>query len=300
MKKMNNKGFTLIEIITVLIILTVVVITIYPIVINRVDSSRKKAYDTQIKVFEKAAEDWAVSFKNLSSIPMRDGETLTLNLGDLKIGGFLDMDIVNPITNKSFPNDMLITITKKGNQYDIVVIEDSGTDVEEENIIVKESPTIVLNGGYLMYLELGDTYEEQWANAYSYDGVDLSEEVTRQITLNGSQKSSIDTSEKNTYKIYYIIEDQNNGFRNSAIRTVIVRDTTPPILNFEETTTISLSQATNFNLMSGVTVSDNSRDNVAITHSGTVERRVGSYIITYTATDSSNNTSVKKRIIKVQ
>ena len=297
---MNRKGFTLIEIITVLVILTVLVLTISPIIINRVNSSREKAYKIQISNIKKAAEDWAASPKNIASIPEREGEVLTLNLADLKIGGYLDVDVKNPLTNKSFPNDMLITITKKGNQYDIVVIENSGTDLDEDNIIISETPTLVLNGSYLTYVELNGTYEELWGRAYSHDGVDLSEDVTREILKDNVQKVSVDTSQIGTYKIYYIVVDPDNGYRNTAIRTVIIRDTTAPTIHLEETTTITTSQATNYNLMSGVSASDNSGENITVTYSGSVRNTPGSYVITYTAKDSNNNTAVRKRIIKVQ
>ncbi len=296
----KNKGFTLIEIITVLVILTVLVLTVSPIIINRVNSSREKTYKLQISNIKKAAEDWAASPKHISSIPENDGEVLTLNLADLKIGGYLDIDIKNPITNKSFPNDMLITITKKGNQYDIVVIENSGTDIEEDNIIISESPTIFLTGSYLTYVELNGKYEELWGNAYSHDGTDLSEDISREILKDDVQKANVDTSQIGTYKIYYIVVDPNNGFRNSAIRTVVIRDTTAPIINLEETTTITSLQASNYNLMSGVSASDNSGEHINVTYTGSIRTTPGSYIITYTAKDSNNNTAVRKRIIKVQ
>ena len=146
---MKNKGFTLIEIITVLAILAVVTITIVPIIINQIDENRIKAYNLQITSIKSAAENWAL--KNISSIPDSSGDVLTLNLADLKAGGYIDIDVINPLTNKSFPNDMIITITKVRNQYVIEVDENSGHDITEENIIVRESPIIVLNGSYLTY-----------------------------------------------------------------------------------------------------------------------------------------------------
>ena len=52
--------------------------------------------------------------------------------------------------------------------------------------------------------------------------------------------------------------------------------------------------------MSGVSASDNSGENISVTYTGSISRTPGSYIITYTAKDSNNNTAVRKRIIKVQ
>ena len=296
---MKNKGFTLIEILTVLAILAVVILTIFPIVIGRIDTSRERTYKIQIGLIEKAATDWALSPKNLSSIPEGEGEVLTLNLGDLKIGGFIDMDIKNPLTNVSFPNDMLITITKKGERYDVVVVEDSGTNIEDEDIVVGKSPTIVLNGPYLSYVELNEEYIELFGKAYSYDGIDLTDNIGKEIMKDGIQRAMVDSSQIGTYKIYYIIVDPDNGYKNTAVRTVIIRDTTVPILEFEEITTITLSEVDEFDYMQGVSASDNSNVDVDITYTGTIENSVGSYVITYTATDVNNNKTVKKRIIKV-
>lgn len=295
---MKNKGFTLIEIIGVLVILISIILTIFPIVIKRIDSSKEKAYQIQIDSIRKAAENWAL--KNISSLPDSESDTLTINLGDLKVSGSIDMNVVNPVTKVPFPNDMLITITKKDNEFDIEVIEDSGTPVTEENVILEDSPIIILNGSYLTYVELNETYNELWANAYSHDGNDLSSLITSEILKNNIQQAFIDTTQIGTYTRYYIIVDPNNGYRNTAIRTIIIRDTTPPELSFEETTTIPLSSAANFDYFEGVTASDNSNTNVDVRYNGHVENKVGDYVITYTAIDSYNNKATKKRIIKVK
>ena len=99
--------------------------------------------------------------------------------------------------------------------------------------------------------------------------------------------------------IYYIVVDPENRFRNVAIRTVIVRDTTSPIIVFNEDTTINKSSVNSYNPLSDVTTIDNSNGNVTLNYTGTIEANEGSYIITYTAADESGNTTTKKRLIKV-
>ena len=294
---MNKKGFTLVEILTVIVILTVISVTIFPIVVEKIENGRQRTYNLQITSIKKAAEEWAL--KHIASIPSGSSDVLTLNLGDLKIGGFIDIDIVNPLTNKSFPNDMLITITKVRNQYEILVLEDTGTDITEENIIVKESPVIVLNGSYLTYVEINDEYEEQGAYAYSYLGENITYSIGREIIKDNIQKAMVDTTEKGTYKIYYIIVDPNNGYRNLAIRTVIVRDTTPPDILFDESTTILTQNASSFNPMTGVSAVDNSGEHITVTYEGHVDSQPGNYIITYTASDSSGNIKISKRLVEV-
>lgn len=296
---MKNKGFTLIELLTVLVVLSLIVTITIPLVMDRVESSRKKAYDIQINEIKVAADAWASKLENINSLPDNQGGSILLNLADLKIAGLLDIDIINPLTNKSFPNDMLISITKNNNQYVSEVLETTGSDIEEENIIVKDSPVILLNGQYLQYIELNNQYVELGASARSSKGVDLTDTITVEIRKDNVQQASVDTNNFGTYMLYYIVVDPENNLKNTAIRTVIIRDTTSPIIIFDEDRTISLSNVSTYNPLGDVTLYDNSNDNVTLTYTGTIGNAVGNYIITYTATDKSGNSTTKKRIIKV-
>lgn len=296
---MKNKGFTLIELLTVLVVLSLIVTITIPLVMDRVESSRKKAYDIQINEIKVAADAWASKLENINSLPDNQGGSILLNLADLKIAGLLDIDIINPLTNKSFPNDMLISITKNNNQYVSEVLETTGSDIEEENIIVKDSPVILLNGQYLQYIELNNQYVELGASARSSKGVDLTDTITVEIRKDNVQQASVDTNNFGTYMLYYIVVDPENNLKNTAIRTVIIRDTTSPIIIFDENRTISLSNVSTYNPLGDVTLYDNSNDNVTLTYTGTIGNAVGNYIITYTATDKSGNSTTKKRIIKV-
>lgn len=296
---MKKKGFTLIEMLTVIVVLSIIITITIPIVVNRIDSSRRKAYNIQIEEIKRAATAWTARIENVDSLPDTQGGSLVLNLADLKIAGILDLDIKNPLTNKSFPNDMLITITKNNEQYVIEVLEDTGSDVTEENIIVKDSPVIILNGQYLQYIELNETYVELGAIAKNSKGADLTTTITQEVMKDNKQQAYVDTSKFGTYMIYYIVVDPENGLRNVAVRTVIIRDTTVPDIIFNENTTLTVSNASSYNPLSDVAVIDNSGENITPTYTGTVGSSVGSYIITYVARDSSGNTVTKKRIIKV-
>ena len=73
---MKNKGFTLIELITVIALLAIISLIIFPIIINKIDKGKENAYNVQINSIKKAAENFAL--KNISSIPQNSGDTLTL------------------------------------------------------------------------------------------------------------------------------------------------------------------------------------------------------------------------------
>ena len=57
---MKNKGFTLVELLAVLVILGMISLIIIPSVSGTLNASRKNSYQKQIKVLETAAEKWGV------------------------------------------------------------------------------------------------------------------------------------------------------------------------------------------------------------------------------------------------
>lgn len=54
MKKMNKKGFTLIELLAVIVILAVIMVIAVPQILNVIDSSKKSAWDSNVKLIDEA------------------------------------------------------------------------------------------------------------------------------------------------------------------------------------------------------------------------------------------------------
>ena len=90
---MKNKGFTLIEIIAVIIILGILMIITIPSISNFISDSRNSAYKSHEKSMEEAAKSYTIDcIKNNEQdclIP-REGEEITLLLGELEDKDFLD------------------------------------------------------------------------------------------------------------------------------------------------------------------------------------------------------------------
>jgi prepilin-type N-terminal cleavage/methylation domain-containing protein len=287
-----NKGFTLIELLATIIILGIITIIAVPAVNRSIRNAKEELYKVQISYIEAGAKAWAA--ENVASLPENDGEMITLTLGQLKMAGFVDADIRNPKTKDLFPNDMEITITRRLNSYVYDVIEDSGTPNKNLDITL---PTIILKGNAMEYTEFGEPFVDPGVLARSNTGVDISSQVTFVIKSNSMEVEEVDTSRFGQYKIIYTITE--NGKSATAIRTVIVRDTTPPELVIPYDTTITIAQVASFNAMAGVSATDNNGDEVDITVSGNVSVIPGVYTLTYTATDSKGNQTIKRRKITV-
>ena len=143
----------------------------------------------------------------------------------------------------------------------------------------------ILEGNYLEYVNLGETYKEK--------GINTKKKVSISYFKDNRQVSGIDTSKYGTYEVRYYI-----GGKNYITRTVIVIDNESPVIKVPDKTIISKEEALTFDLEKGVIVTDNSND-VKLSYDNNLKAEKGDYIITYTAIDSSNNKTSKKRLIKI-
>ena len=254
--------------------------------------TRDNLYQSQINNIITGTKNW--SSKNAKFLPEKDGEMITLTLGQLKIDGFIKEDIKDPRTKKMFPNDMEIIITRIINNYEYEIIEGSGGI--NDDIIDENSPTIILNGMAHETVEINSEYIDKGVIARDPNGNIISN-VNVEISLNDKTVSEVDTSKFNQYKITYTAF--YNDVKASVIRTVTIRDTIPPILSIPGNISIYNEEIPDFDFMKGVKASDNSLEEITIKLSGNITTVPGQYLITYTAEDSSGNKTEKSRYITV-
>ena len=96
---MKNKGFTLIEVLAILVILAVIIMISFPIITSSINSSKKKAYNHQVKTIENAARTYMSQNDNL--LP-ESGEYVDVKVTDLKNEGLIqNKDIKNPMYEKN-------------------------------------------------------------------------------------------------------------------------------------------------------------------------------------------------------
>lgn len=110
---MNKKGFTLVELLGVIVILSVLVLIAIPIVNNIVKKSQKQIKESNVITILNAAYSWAMDEQLNITLPENVNDSITVNINTLKTTGHLKKEVINAETGTSYNDSCIITITKK-------------------------------------------------------------------------------------------------------------------------------------------------------------------------------------------
>ena len=242
------------------------------------------------------------------------GEATYINLSQLKASGLVEADIKNPETKELYPNNLVISIENVGAGYRnsdsnsklngdyLYTVNLNQANALSEDILPKIELDIDLpknsDGDFVNEVDINTDFQIISYTAESSTGDDLTSNVFVSISYKDKYVTQVDTSKLGIYKIYYTVVD-NLGYSVTVTVNVIITDNIPPVLTLPENNTISKT-TTEFDLLEGVTCTDNSGV-CNITTSGTIDFGVsGKYPITYIAKDSSGNTITLERIITIE
>ncbi|MBU1019758.1 MAG: DUF5011 domain-containing protein, partial [Firmicutes bacterium] len=146
-----------------------------------------------------------------------------------------------------------------------------------------------LVGSSSVTIEFGQNYTDPGATFT--DNVDGNGTVIAQESVNGSILGQ--------YVLTYQKTDAAGNVSNTVTRTITVVDTTNPVIVLNGSSTVTLEVGTAYTEL-GATFTDNVDANGNASVSGTVNNNVlGTYTMTYTYTDSSNNTGSSTRTVNV-
>lgn len=154
-------------------------------------------------------------------------------------------------------------------------------------------PAITLNGENPVTLELGSEYTDAGATA-----VDL---LDGDVTENLQVTNPVNTGVAGTYTVTYTVSDAA-GNEGTATRTVNIVDSTLPEITILGSNPMTLQLGATF-ADPGATATDKLDGNLtaAVTVTGTVNTSAaGTYILTYSVTDSSQNTTTATRTVIIQ
>ena len=203
---MNKKGFTLVELLGVLVVLSVILMIAFPLITTYINKTKQKSYDTQMEIIMTGLKNYAIEHKEV--LPVNDADYVTFTLGQLKSLGIVNNSVVNPLDGKEIDDSMEFKIIKNGSKYTYQIVESSILSRDDKN----HTPYITLNGHILNYIDVDSTYTELGASATDYDGNPLN------VTIS---TSNLDVNTIGIYQIKYEVKDSNNT-KSYAIRTVIV------------------------------------------------------------------------------
>ncbi len=170
----------------------------------------------------------------------------------------------------------------------------SATATRTVNVVDTTTPVITLLGNNPASVVVGSTYTD--AGATASDNVDG--DITSKIVVT----NPVNTAVIGTYTITYSVSD-TAGNSATATRTVNVvasgTDTTAPVITVLGDNPASVIVGSTYT-DAGATATDNVDSSVTVISTGSVNTAiVETYIITYTATDSSGNSATATRTVNV-
>ena len=106
-ENMNNRGFTLVEVIAIIVILIAIFLVSFPTIKNMVNVDEEKKYDNMVTDLCTAGKTYMYSnmdnFPTLSTI----GSVIEININTLIEYGNVNKTLVNPKSELSVKNDKL-------------------------------------------------------------------------------------------------------------------------------------------------------------------------------------------------
>ena len=139
-----KKGFTLVELLTVIALIGLITLIAVPAVSSIMDKEKEKLYKVHIKEVKEALKTWGAMHPNL--LP-EVGQGVNITLSELKDDGLIDLEFTNPKTKNCYANSNVFTITNEDGVYFYNV-----TDITDGS---SEDCTYEVNENYT---------EEDWEN----------------------------------------------------------------------------------------------------------------------------------------
>lgn len=110
------KGFTLVELLAVIIILGIVISIATPIVINVIDSSSEKLYEEQVQLIENTTEKWVI--EHTGEVEREESFSRCVSIEELQNGGYISAaDVKNPKTGEKMSGGVRITYDVDHKQF---------------------------------------------------------------------------------------------------------------------------------------------------------------------------------------
>ena len=184
-------------------------------------------------------------------------------------------------------------------KYDVIDSAGNAADSAYRTVYVLEvdttPPVITLIGDNPTYVEQGSAYTELGSTATD----DRDGDITGDIVIT----STVNTNSAGTYSVFYDVTDATGNNATTATRSVIIQDTTAPVITLAGADPLILQKGATFT-EPGATATDNIDGTIALNDTnmsgGVASDNVGSYIRTYNYSDVGGNAAVTvTRVVNV-
>lgn len=98
-----KKGFTLVELIAVLVILSVIALIVTPNIMVSVKEYQKQVYETEVQAISDAAKNWVAD--NISELPNNSDFSLIITIHDLIDNGYYDKEVRDTVNGGTFEDE---------------------------------------------------------------------------------------------------------------------------------------------------------------------------------------------------
>ncbi len=202
-----KKGFTLIELVTTLVILSIIAIIVTPNILVSIKDYKKQVYDTNLGSIKSAAMSWAADNVNDTHFPIDEETSLLVTIQELIDSGNLDAEITDPINGGTFDDEdhdtfVIINCTNivdeitgeiKNRKYSYNVyiskddlIEQAALKYAEDNNL-KNSITIKVSDLKDKYIKNNIYNTEEYINKNGVQKKDISDNISITITYNSKE-----------------------------------------------------------------------------------------------------------------
>ena len=193
----RKKGFTLIEIMAIIILLSVISIIIYPVINNTISKSEDDLYDQQIEELVRLSNAWVAG--NAIDLVPKEGFTYDLTFEELATQGYIvEKDIINPKTGEVFPGCMKVTYNSVDSNYNVSYDEaceaETGDVTPIINLVVDEG--VINSAGYAVR---DFNVRVSGSNIASYKYCTGTRECEPIVSVNGNSGNIAITNEGITY-----------------------------------------------------------------------------------------------------
>ena len=113
-----KNGFTLIEMLAIIIILSLITLVTYPIINGVINDSKNDLYNKQIDELERHTKSWIS--ENVESLELVDGYSRNVTFEELYNSGFIsDPNVKNPKTNELLSGCVTISYNSSITGFDV-------------------------------------------------------------------------------------------------------------------------------------------------------------------------------------